>query len=131
MKIGQNEKCICGSEKKYKQCCLNKVSTIELRIKNLRKKEKPLQIQISDNETLYDLHLEILTKNKWSPEHEFSFFMSDKFWDTENEYLGNAFEVCNSGVKVKNFNFKQGDTFLYLYDYGNEQRFEISVLNVV
>lgn len=131
MKTGRNENCICGSGKKYKQCCLNKASTIELQVINLSKKKKTLHIQISSDESLYDLHSNILAKNGWSSEHAFSFFMSDKFWDTENEYAGNAFEVCNSGVKIKKFNFKQGDTFLYLYDWGNEHRFEISVLNVV
>lgn len=25
-KIGRNEKCPCGSDKKHKKCCLNKVS---------------------------------------------------------------------------------------------------------
>lgn len=25
-KIGRNEKCPCGSDKKYKKCCLNRVS---------------------------------------------------------------------------------------------------------
>jgi hypothetical protein len=130
MKIGRNEKCICGSEKKYKPCCLNKASTIKLQIKNLSNKKSHCTYKFSSDETLYDLHSNILAKNGWTPEHAFSFFMSNKFWDTENKYSENAFEVCNSGVKVKKFNFKQGDTFFYLYDWGNEHRFEISVLNV-
>jgi hypothetical protein len=131
MKTGRNDVCSCGSGKKYKKCCFNKASTIELQIKSIRKKTKPLHIQISEDENLYDLHTKILAKNKWLPEHAFSFFMSDEFRDAENEYVGNPFEICNSGVKVKKFNFKKGDTFLYLYDYGNEHRFEITVLSIV
>jgi len=33
MKIGRNEKCPCGSEKKYKNCCLRKDEVIAENIK--------------------------------------------------------------------------------------------------
>lgn len=129
MKLGRNDLCSCGSGKKFKKCCLNKVESLELKIENLRKKGS-FKVLITTDNCLYDLHRKILEGNKWSPEHSFSFFMSDKFWDSENEYAGNVWEAGTSKVLLKNLNLKTGDTFLYLYDYGSENPFKISVLSV-
>ena len=29
-KIGRNEKCLCGSGKKYKKCCIGKISNVKI-----------------------------------------------------------------------------------------------------
>ncbi len=129
MKLGRNDLCSCGSGKKFKKCCLNKVETLELKVENLRKKGS-FKIQITTDNHLYDLHRKILDANNWNPEHSFSFFMSDKFWDSDNEFAGNVWESGTSKVFLKKFNLKKGDTFLYLYDYGSENRFKVSVLSV-
>jgi len=102
---------------------------IELEVKNLRKK-KMINIKISKKDSLYDLHAKILSANKWQPEHSFSFFMSDKFWDDEKEYAGDSFSEGKSKIKLEKLNLKNGDTFLYLYDYGDENRFKISVSSI-
>ena len=102
---------------------------IDFEVKNLRKK-KVFNIQMSKKDSLFDLHAEILSVNKWHPEHSFSFFMSDKFWDDENEYAGDPFSAGKSKIKLEKLNLKSGDIFLFLYDYGDEHRFKISVLNV-
>lgn len=102
---------------------------IEFEVKNLRRK-KVFKVQLPIKESLFDLHAQILSENNWQPEHSFSFFMSDKFWDDENEYAGSPFSVGNSKIKLEKLNLKEGDTFLYLYDYGDEHRFKISVLSI-
>jgi hypothetical protein len=102
---------------------------IELEVKNIKKK-KTFEIRISKKDSLFDLHAEILSANRWQLEHSFSFFMSDEFWDEENEYAGNVFDAGKSKIKMEKLNLKPGDTFLFLYDYGDEHRFKISVKSI-
>lgn len=130
MKLGRNDLCSCGSGKKYKKCCLNKIETIDLEIRNMNKKEN-FKIQMTSDKTLYDLHEEILRENGWWPEHQFSFFMSENFRDRDHEYSGGIEGPGNSKIAIKKFELEIGDTFWYLYDYGDENRFKISVLNVM
>jgi hypothetical protein len=109
---------------------LNKVETIDLEVKDVDKK-KSYKIKITSDKTLYALHEEILHANDWWPEHLFSFFMSEKFRDSEYEYSGGVDNPGNSNIAIRKFELKVGDTFWYLYDYGSENRFKISVLSVV
>jgi hypothetical protein len=106
-----------------------KEEIISFEVKNIRKK-KTFSIELTSNESLLDLHEAILQASKLSWEHSFSFFMSDKFWDDENEYAGGPFNAGRTKIKLKKLNLKSGDTFLYLYDYGSEIRFKISVVNI-
>lgn len=129
MKLGRNDLCSCGSGKKYKKCCLNKVETIDLEVKNMDKK-KSFKVQITSDKTLFALHEEILRANSWWPEHSFSFYMSEKFRDRDCEYSGGVDDAGNSKIMIKRFELEAGDTFWYLYDYGSENRFKISVLSV-
>lgn len=102
---------------------------IKFEVTNIRKK-KTFNIELSSNDSLMDLHVAILEASKLSWEHSFSFFMSNKFWDDENEYAGDPFNAGRTKVKLKKLNLKASDTFLYLYDYGSEVRFKLSVLSV-
>ena len=102
---------------------------INLEVKNLRKSKK-FNLQISEKDSLFDLHGMILSVNKWQPEHLFSFFMSDSFRDDENEYAGNPFSAGKTKIKLEKLKLKSGDTFLFLYDYGQENRFKIKVISI-
>ncbi|MCM2350857.1 MAG: plasmid pRiA4b ORF-3 family protein [Bacteriovoracaceae bacterium] len=102
---------------------------IHFEIQNIRKK-KTFNIEISQKDSLFDLHYMILSANKWQLEHSFSFFMSDTFWDDENEYAGDPFSSGKTKIKLEKLNLKVGDTFLFLYDYGDEHRFKIKVLSI-
>jgi len=106
-----------------------KEEKITFEVTNIRKK-KTFKVELSINESLFDLHEAILTSSKLSWEHSFSFFMSGKFWDDENEYAGDPFNSGRTKIKLKKLNLKTNDTFLYLYDYGSEIKFKISVLSV-
>lgn len=104
--------------------------TIKLEVKNLRKK-KSFIIEILEKEKLVNLHQRIIEQSNLSWENSFSFFMSDKFWDDENEYAGSPFDSGRTKTLLSKLKLKTGDTFLYLHDYGSESRFKIKVLDVI
>ena len=64
--------------------------------------------------------------------HLYSFYMSDKFYDTENEIMASdhddAADHGASEYKIYNMEFLNGQKFLFLYDFGDEHRFQIKFL---
>ena len=93
-------------------------------------------IQISENATLYDLHKEIMYSFDFDDDHMHVFFMNNRAWDRNAEYIcpgGSLGYEKNTSDKVKlsNFHLKKGDKFLYIFDFGDEWRFQIKVLQVI
>ncbi len=71
MKIGRNQPCICGSNKKYKKCCLFKVNSGQYQVINTRdwllhnqKSFKKAKIAIKFNNTYKSLFILTTTKDK-------------------------------------------------------------------
>ena len=98
-------------------------------------------IEIEGTNSLYDLHLAIQKAFNWDNDHMFSFFMSDQIWDRENEYSANPLGehmVSSFGEATKpageaeigDLSLKQGKSFKYLFDYGDEIIHSIEVLDV-
>ena len=48
MKVGRNERCLCGSGRKYKQCCLAQDDAREREEKTLGEKRAETPIGLSD-----------------------------------------------------------------------------------
>lgn len=96
-----------------------------LRVKIYENKRNYKDIEISSNNTLDDLSNEIQDVFHLESGHLYSFFMGKKFWDSKNEYV----EPQTKQYKLSAFNFEMKDKFLYLHDYGDENRFEIEVRN--
>jgi len=94
-------------------------------------------IQISESATLYRLSSAILDSVNFDNDHLHSFFMSNRFWDGDNEYASpdggdpDGARGYSDKVKLSKFHFRKGDKFLYLFDYGDEWRFQIKVLHVI
>lgn len=95
-------------------------------------------IQISESATLLKLSSAILSSVGFYDDHLHSFFMNNRAWDQDAEYAcpgGDLDEdgVCGSSDKVKlsKFRLRKGDKFLYIFDYGDEWRFQIKVLRVI
>ena len=62
--------------------------------------------------------------------------MNNRAWDGALEYAcpgGDMDGVCGSSDKVKlsKFHLCKGDKFLYIFDYGDDWRFQIKVLRVI
>ena len=86
-------------------------------------------IQIGEGETLMALSNAILNAFDFYNDHLHSFFMNNRAWDQDAEF------VCPGGdldgalgysdkVKLSNFRLVKGDKFMYLFDYGDEWRFQ-------
>ena len=93
-------------------------------------------IQIGEGATLSALSNAILGAVGFDDDHLSSFFMNNRAWDEEAEfvcprgYLDNA-QGFTDEVELSQFSLAKGDKFMYLYDYGDEWRFQIKVLRVI
>jgi hypothetical protein len=91
-------------------------------------------IQIGENATLYELSSAILNSFDFDDDHLHSFFMNNQPWDEDYEYSsphGDSSCGFTDEVKLSEFHLQKGSKFLYIFDYGDDWRFHISVLHVV
>ena len=93
-------------------------------------------IQISENATLQNLSSAILDAFDFDDDHLHSFFMSNRAWDKDTEYVCPYGELDGAPgftdkVKLSKFHLAKGAKFLYLFDYGDEWHFQINVLRVI
>jgi len=93
-------------------------------------------IQISEGATLYGLHEAILNSFCIYDCHLHSFFMNNRAWDSDMEYISPNAEIdgevgFTDKVKLSELNLNIGKKFLYIYDYGDSRRFNIKVLHII
>ena len=88
-------------------------------------------IQISKNETLYGLHEAILNAFEFIDDHAHAFFMDNKTWSQEDAYYSmimNGDERLTEKYKLKELSLMKGKQFKYVFDFGEEWRFQCKVL---
>ena len=129
-KIGRNDACSCGSGKKYKKCCLDKVLTYHLKVEHRYLKSFYCLIEIGGDETLYDLHGLIQKAYKWDDDHMFAFLMDNNFTRSNQEYRGNPLGEGNVNIALKKFRLKKNQEFGYLFDFGDNHEFTVTVMDV-
>lgn len=88
-------------------------------------------IQISSSNTLLDLHYIIQRSFEFDDDHLYSFYMDKKkygknCYNSPNDHQG---PFVNE-AKIGGLNLFEGQTFLYLFDFGDEWLFEITVLSI-
>ena len=94
--------------------------------------------EVEGNHTLYDFHLDIQHAFDWDNDHMFSFYLSGKLFDRENEYSANPLgEHTVSGfgtpskpaatTQIRDLGLTENSSFLYLFDYGDELVHEVKV----
>lgn len=89
------------------------------------------KIEISENQTLDDLHYAILGTVDFDADHLYSFFMSGRAWDEGTEYASpHADGPSAARIKIKALTLRMKQKFLYLFDYGDEHRFEVQLVDV-
>lgn len=130
MKIGRNDPCSCGSGNKYKKCCLNKIKIYTFKIILLGFDNFDCTIRLLGEETLCDLHYNLQDALVWDNDHMYSFFLDNKFWSRKMEYSANPLGEGNADICIKNLNLKRSQKIAYIFDYGDEHRFEIQVVNI-
>jgi hypothetical protein len=93
-------------------------------------------IQIDESATLFQLHQTILDTFDFNDDHLHAFFMNNRAWDDGANYvcpesdLDDARGFSNE-VELAAFHLKKDDKFLYIFDFGDEWRFQIKVLRVI
>ena len=94
-------------------------------------------IQIDESATLLTLSSAILNAFGFFDDHMHSFFMNNRAWDDDAEYMCPVGDQLDGArgftdkVKLSKFRLSKGDRFLYIFDYGDEWRFQIRVLRVI
>ncbi|HWE64742.1 MAG TPA: plasmid pRiA4b ORF-3 family protein [Chloroflexota bacterium] len=90
-------------------------------------------IEMLDNQTLEDLHLAIQRAFHWDNDHLYAFFLSGRAWDPVTEvqmpFNEEAEPPFTDEVTLAALEPSPGMTFLYLFDFGDELRHEIEVLD--
>lgn len=87
-------------------------------------------IRIGKQETLEDLSETILDAFDFDNDHCHAFFMDDRYWSKTNAYYSDYMEEYDSSsdVTLWQLRLKKGEKFKYLFDFGDEWRFQCKVL---
>ena len=88
-------------------------------------------IQISKSATLYKLHQAILDAFEFEDDHAHAFFMDNKTWSQADAYYSmkmDGDERLTKGRKLEKLNLAKGTQFKYVFDFGEEWRFQCKVL---
>jgi hypothetical protein len=86
------------------------------------------KIEMSSNHTLLDLHNAIQNAFQFDDDHLYSFFMDGIPWSEEK--FTSLFDDEGphvDQVTIGELGLGQGQTFLYLFDYGDEWRFQVTL----
>ena len=94
-------------------------------------------IEMREDQTLRDLHSAIQEAFAWDNDHLYSFFMSGKAWDKKTQYWDDPLGGYTEGKGPRahqailcDLNLVPGRQFLYLFDYGDEWRHKVELLEV-
>jgi hypothetical protein len=107
------------------------VLTYSFKVTYQRKPSVWQVIEISEDESLDDLHYAILSGVDFDTDHLYSFFMSGQAWDRGTEYAAPYAERRSAArVKIGDLRLRMKQKFLYLFDYGDEHRFEVQLVDI-
>lgn len=90
-------------------------------------------IKISSDATLFDLHEFILKIFDFADDHLHAFFMNNRAWDSSMAYYSyteNNSSRLTTDYRLRDFGLEKGSKFLYIFDFGDEWRFNIKVLRI-
>jgi hypothetical protein len=89
------------------------------------------KIQLSAHDTLHDLHNLIQEAFQFENDHMYSFFMDGKPW-SKNEFKCPFDDegVCADEVEIGELELIEKQRFLYIFDYGDDWRFNIEVFEI-
>ena len=91
------------------------------------------KIQVPSEYSLDILHLAILESYNFEDDHLYAFFMDNILWSGERVCWSPFAESLPSTdtVKLSSFDFKKGDSFLYLFDFEDEWIFDVTFVTKV
>ncbi len=92
-------------------------------------------IAVAQDQTLEQLHEALRMAFGWADAHLYSFWPSGEFWDDGEEYTA-PFEVEERGPNARSANvaigeldLRKGKKIAYLFDYGDEWRVALEVVD--
>lgn len=86
-------------------------------------------IEIAEGQSLHDLHWAIQDAVDFDADHLYSFFMSGRAWDQSSEYAHPYADGASAAkVKIGDLNLRMKQRFLYLFDYGDQHRFDVQLV---
>lgn len=91
-------------------------------------------IQISKSATLYKLHKAIISAFDFEDDHAHAFFMDNHYWSGYAAFFSMKMrgdERLTKSYKLEKLNLSKGDQFKYVFDFGDEWRFQCKVLREV
>jgi len=93
-------------------------------------------IEIKGNQMLSSLHKVIFKTFNRFDEHQYSFFMSNKPFDKESEYMSPGLDIDGMGrlanrISIDSLTLHIGQKFLYIFDYGDEWRHEVELISII
>lgn len=90
-----------------------------------------VKIKLSANNTLDDLHNYIQEAFDFENDHMYSFFMDGRAWSVNKFNCPQDHEGPHSDeVKIGELQLYEKQNFLYLFDYGDEWRFNVEVYDI-
>ena len=88
-------------------------------------------IRIGEQETLDRLHEVILDAFDFDDDHAHAFFLDDRYWSKARAYFSDYIEDADnysSDATLRQLQLEKGDKFKFLFDFGDEWRFQCKVL---
>ncbi len=89
-------------------------------------------LELAEDNTLEDLHLLIQRAYGWRDDHLYSFFLSGNSWDRGSE-IGSPWSDASlhtHHIEIQQLDLHKGQTLLYLFDYGDQHEFDVTVLRI-
>ena len=108
------------------------VKSYVLRVNHRALPEVWRDIELAEDNTLEDLHLEIQNAYRWGDDHLYSFFLSGTRWDRGSE-VGSPWSdtsLHTHHMFIEQLNLSERQSFLYLFDYGDNHEFDVAVLRI-
>lgn len=89
-------------------------------------------IQISEDSTLFGLHAAILDAFGFMDDHPHAFFMDNAAWSNRDSYYAEGMEGRpTAGYRLSQLNLYKDKQFKYVFDFGDDWRFQCKVLRIV
>jgi len=119
-------------ERHSQQTRRGSVRSFLLRVNHRALPEVWRDLELAEDNTLEDLHLLIQSTFQWWDDHLYSFFLSGKAWDQQSE-IGSPWseaKLYTHEVQIGQLELQEGQVFLYLFDYGDQHEFDVTVLRI-
>lgn len=89
------------------------------------------KIKLDAKHTLHDLHMYIQEAFQFDNDHMYSFFMDGRAWSNNKFTCPYDYEGPHADdVEIGELELNEKQSFLYLFDYGDEWRFRVDVYNI-